>query len=614
MSTLKRKLETRFHEKKVSPGQPVDKFIAELDSLLQNLHKTTLNYRNQKLKKINIRGHSHDKLNIPSYSHETHDKLIIPGHSHETLDKLDIPGLSHDNQFNMNQPNIPIIMNKKKQKNYHRLIKRLNYKFHITNTIIRRTDKSKVFHLGKKQDYKLKSDEYMSKTQAYKCLDNNDPLPELINRTNKYLLDLRLAHWINQKQYEELSVKPDEVELSHLYYLPKAHKLNTPLRPIIAGLKHPTIKISRFLDNLLRPLFNQMAKEDTVDSASELIKKLDQWSKEHMKKETLFCTIDITDLYTMIPQTEGILSLKKMMDHLNLKQVGGLKTETIIRLSRFVVQNNYFSYNDKYYHQVRGGAMGSPLTLTMANCYMYFFEREIVKQVKNSGGLYVRYIDDIFITTNWPTRHLSKEINRWGKIDLNIKLNSQFGYSNNFLDLYIENIAGQLFTKVYHKPSHEPYYLPFNSVHPLHMKKNIPFVMLTRAIRYCSTFEAYVNERESLRMAFLLNKYPGSFIDLQFTKVWKKFNIDPTINGYNYNKLRQQIIESPENEKEIIDYRKHIFIHFTYCLTMKQFPKKFHILWNKYFSASPIADIVPVLGFRNTKNLQQRLVKTRKLY
>ncbi|CAF1671897.1 unnamed protein product, partial [Rotaria magnacalcarata] len=33
----------------------------------------------------------------------------------------------------------------------------------------------------------------------------------------------------------------------------------------------------------------------------------------------------------------------------------------------FVIQNNSFSYNGKYYHQVRGGAMGSPLTLTIAN-------------------------------------------------------------------------------------------------------------------------------------------------------------------------------------------------------------------------------------------------------
>ncbi|CAF4345793.1 unnamed protein product, partial [Rotaria sordida] len=101
---------------------------------------------------------------------------------------------------------------------------------------------------------------------AYKCLGKEDPLPELIQRTNKYLLDLRLAKWITQKQYELLSIKPNEVELSHLYYLPKAHKPGTPLRPIISGLKHPTIKISKFLDDLLRPIFDGMAKETTVNS------------------------------------------------------------------------------------------------------------------------------------------------------------------------------------------------------------------------------------------------------------------------------------------------------------------------------------------------------------
>ncbi|CAF4397502.1 unnamed protein product, partial [Rotaria sordida] len=115
----------------------------------------------------------------------------------------------------------------------------------------------------------------------------------------------------------------------------------------------------------------------------------------------------------MVPQTEGVLSLKKMLDHLKIKQVGGLKIETIIRLGRFVIQNNYFSCNGQFYHQIRGGAMGSPLTLTVANCYMFFYEQQIIRQINNSGGLYFRYIDDIFIAINWPTRHLFKQINRW---------------------------------------------------------------------------------------------------------------------------------------------------------------------------------------------------------
>ncbi|CAF4282527.1 unnamed protein product, partial [Rotaria sordida] len=44
----------------------------------------------------------------------------------------------------------------------------------------------------------------MEKTEAYKRLGTIDPLPDLIQRTNNYLLNLRLAKWITQKQYETL--------------------------------------------------------------------------------------------------------------------------------------------------------------------------------------------------------------------------------------------------------------------------------------------------------------------------------------------------------------------------------------------------------------------------
>ena len=89
----------------------------------------------------------------------------------------------------------------------------------MASTILRKSDKSKVFHLGKVDDYEKKSQEYMARTQAYKCVGTNDPLPNLIQRTNKYLLNLRLAKWITQKQCEQLCINPDEVELAHLYYV-----------------------------------------------------------------------------------------------------------------------------------------------------------------------------------------------------------------------------------------------------------------------------------------------------------------------------------------------------------------------------------------------------------
>ncbi|CAM4850308.1 unnamed protein product, partial [Rotaria magnacalcarata] len=232
-------------------------------------------------------------------------------------------------------------------------------------------------------------------------------------------------------------------------------------------------------------------------------------------------------------------------------------------------------------------------------------------QIRNSSGLYFRYIDDIFITINWPVRHLLKEVDRWNKFDENIKLSANIGSIANFLDLNMENREGQLYTTVFQKPSYEPYYLPFNSIHPLHMKKNIPFAMLLRAIRYCSTFESYLNEREKLRMALLLNKYPNKIIDEQFNNVLVKFGINEPLTSINFNRSRQQIIGSPVKEKLSVNYDKSIFVHFTYCSSMKTFPIKFHTLWDKYFDKSPINEVTPILGTRNVDNLQRRLIHTK---
>ncbi|CAF3173456.1 unnamed protein product [Rotaria sp. Silwood2] len=276
-ATLKRKIEDYFLRKKVSPCRPLQQFMAELDVLLQTLHDVSISNKN---------------LN---------NNRIIGSQINDILELI-------NSQATQSQSQIITGIKVKKKKIYDRLVKRLKHKPKLANVILRKSDKSKVFHLGKIEDYRKKSEEYMAKTQAYKCLGTNYPLSDLITRTNKYLLDLRLAKWITQKQYEKLYINPCEVELAHLYYLPKAHKAGTPLRPIVSGLKHPTIKLSKFLHELLRPLFDKMAIKTTVTSGFELIKQLQEWSKKNMCQETLFCAIDVVDLYTMVPQTEGVLS------------------------------------------------------------------------------------------------------------------------------------------------------------------------------------------------------------------------------------------------------------------------------------------------------------------
>ena len=59
-------------------------------------------------------------------------------------------------------------------------------------------------------------------------------------------------------------------------------------------------------------------------------------------------------------------------------------------LTHIVLTENVFIYNNKYYRQVIGGAMGSPFTLTLANVFMWHWEHQLVEKQKDSNELYGR--------------------------------------------------------------------------------------------------------------------------------------------------------------------------------------------------------------------------------
>jgi hypothetical protein len=118
-----------------------------------------------------------------------------------------------------------------------------------------------------------------------------------------------------------------------------------------------------------------------------------------------------------------------------------------------------------------------------------------------------RYIDDIFFTSNESIDIIQKRLkdaNQWHK---NIKLQSQIGISVPFLDVLLTNNQGVLHTTVYHKPSAEPYVVPFLSDHPRHTFANVVQTALVRAIRYSSTFETFIKEQITVELMLLYNGF-----------------------------------------------------------------------------------------------------------
>jgi hypothetical protein len=113
------------------------------------------------------------------------------------------------------------------------------------------------------------------------------------------------------------------------------------------------------------------------------------------------------------------------------------------------------------------------------------------------------------------------------KKDVNIEIDSVITTTVNYLDVLITNENGQLKTCVYHKPTAEPYCLPYRSDHPRKYHRNIPYSALIRAARLCSNVDDFDLERLRIEIALLLGNYPPKFISEQFLRFFQVNNAMP---------------------------------------------------------------------------------------
>ena len=278
------------------------------------------------------------------------------------------------------------------------IVKSIRRKLIKYKLVLRETDKSGVLHIGRAIDYERKGVEYRRSTGAYAELPSN-PFKEIIYNVTHSLNRLKTSGKL--KEWQRLKLVPilEKTELAYMYFVPKPHKViipgfflhlrfiphrshcrvqkGTPPRPIMNTIHAATTKLSKYLDRLLRPLFDRFARAttivDSVDLLSQLQKNIDQG---YFNATTLFSVFDISNLFTMLPQEQTLEILAEFLREHHCETVNGHSIETIVELARIVLQVNAFVSGNKFYRQMIGGAMGSPLTLTLANIFMWKWQKE----------------------------------------------------------------------------------------------------------------------------------------------------------------------------------------------------------------------------------------------
>ena len=110
------------------------------------------------------------------------------------------------------------------------------------------------------------------------------------------------------------------------------------------------------------------------------------------------CSLDVDSLFTNIPldETIGICIDSLYKDDENSPKIPKNAFRNLLTVA---TKELLFMFNNKFYKQIDGVAVGSPLGSAPANIFMSNFENKWLKDCPHSlkPAFYRRYVDDIFI-------------------------------------------------------------------------------------------------------------------------------------------------------------------------------------------------------------------------
>ena len=105
--------------------------------------------------------------------------------------------------------------------------------------------------------------------------------------------------------------------------------------------------------------------------------------------------MDITLLYTNIPNDEGLKALRQSLDS---SQNQSTSTKVIVTLMHLILALNNFVFNGINFLQTQGVSMGTNSVPSFFTIFMgYFEEKFIYPFIQNLHSFYLRYISDIFM-------------------------------------------------------------------------------------------------------------------------------------------------------------------------------------------------------------------------
>ena len=378
----------------------------------------------------------------------------------------------------------------------------------LNNIVITKPDKGAGVVIRNKEDYLLKMKEILKDTTKFKHIGpvhTNDNTAGIENKLRRTLSKLLKGKMLTQSEYDQ--IRPVGSLRPRLYGLPKTHKANIPLRPILSMIGSTQHKLAQWLAKLLMPVAEKYGKYTVKDSFSfaETMRSFDNGMGE-----SFMCSFDIKSLFTNVPLRETI---KICTDALygSSQPPSRLPKQKFRELLEFATLNVEFSFNYEMYQQTDGVAMGSPLGPILANIFVGAMEEKLFSQT-TKPPVYFRYVDDVFAVFN--NKQESVELyHRLNQLHQSLKFTTENESDNclAFLDVLVSRENGRFTTTVYRKPTFRGLYVRWDSFCCKRRKLNLISTLVSRAVNICSPSKLN-SELDNITNILSSNGYPPNTI------------------------------------------------------------------------------------------------------
>ena len=238
---------------------------------------------------------------------------------------------------------------------------------HDKSIYIRKPDKGNGIVFLNKQDYIAKVNRILSDRTKFQVIENVEEqklIIKLEDKLNHILRNYKKDGRITADFYN--SCFASGTNLGVFYGLPKVHKINCPIRPILSACSMHNFNLGKALVPLISYL---LSTQHTLKNSAEIVNFI---SSINNADSVYTCSLDVESLYTNIPVHECIeIALEELFNRSTMYH--GFSRVDFKKQLVLAVSDTYFKFDNAIYEQVDGLSMGSAMSPVLANIFLNRF-------------------------------------------------------------------------------------------------------------------------------------------------------------------------------------------------------------------------------------------------